>query len=155
MADLRKFFAALVGIVEAEPTQQDFVIVHSLSSIEEPTLSPLAAVLAPPIVDPTHGRAPRRTGNPRLRIRTVSGIRLAAGLPAADPRNLTGRRAGLYVAEWEVWLLDDNGQEHALGFHATGADALADLPVVLREVGLLNEDGTRPSEDEERESRAA
>jgi hypothetical protein len=165
MADPHKFFAALADVYDTlagmfqaeltEPTQRDIVIVHSLSNIEEPTLSPLAAALAPPIADPTHGRAPRRTENPRLRIRTVRGVRLHAGLPAADSRNLTGRRAGLYVAEWEVWLLDDDGQEHRLHFHATGADALADLPVVLREVGLLNEDGTRPSVPEERESCAA
>lgn len=99
-------------------------------------------ILAPPMADPT--RPPRRTDGPRLKVRAVDGVHLHS-LPAADTRNMLGRRARLFVAEWEIWLIDADGQEHMLEHHGTGAGALASLQRLLIQVGLLDGTGARPS----------
>lgn len=87
---------------------------------------------------------PRRADGPRLRVRSVEGHKIT--LPAADARNLTGAREPLlFVAEWEIWLIDEDGREQMVEHHGTGAGALNALPRLMRQLGLLNEDGTRPS----------
>lgn len=92
--------------------------------------------------DPT--RPPRRTANPRLRVRSVHGLPLLV-LPAADSRNLTGTPARLWCAEWEIWLIDEDGQERLVEWADSGELALDALPRLMHELGILNEDGSRPT----------
>lgn len=151
MADLHRFFTALASMSESGPAAIEQLhtalerIPVTVQHFKESPVHLVQSVLTPPITDPT--RAPRRTTGPRLLVRAIEGVHLHA-LPASDRRNLTGRRARLFVAEWEIWLIDENGQEHMLEHHGTGDGALHALPRLLRQVGLLDETGTRPAEIE-------
>ncbi|MFC4903797.1 hypothetical protein [Kocuria oceani] len=148
MADLRKFFTALAAMHESGPDAIEQLhcalerIPLTVQHLKETPVHLVHSILTPPITDPT--RPPRRTGGPRLLVRSVDGVRLHS-LPAADSRNLTGRRAQLFVAEWEIWLIDENHQEHMLEHHGTGAGALSALPRLMRQVGLIDEHGARPA----------
>lgn len=146
VADLRKFFAALAGINDSGPAalEQLHTALERIPLIhqhpKEITMTALAKVLTPPLADPTRGT--RRTAPPRLVVRNTGGV-LVHTIPASDARNLTGRRAGLWCTDWEIVLVEEDGAELLLECHTTGASAIASLPFLLRQVGLLWADGTR------------
>lgn len=147
MADLNRFFTALAAMSESGPAavEQLHTALERIPAVQHFKESPVhlvQSVLTPPITDPT--RPPRRNDGPRLRVRSIDGHVIT--LPGADPRNLSGSRGPrLFVAEWEIWLIDEQGQEQMLEHHGTGGGALHALPRLLRQLGLINEDGTRPS----------
>lgn len=148
MADLRKFFTALAAMHENGPDAVEQLhcalerVPLAVQHLKETPMRLVSATLAPPLADPT--RPPRRTGGPRLLVRSVEGVHLHV-LPISDPRNCLTRRGQLFVAEWEVWLIDENGQEHMLEHHGTGGGALHALPRLMRQVGLIDEHGNRPA----------
>lgn len=148
MADLRRVFAAFASMSESGPAVIDQLhsalerVPLATQHLKEIPVNLIENVLTPPVVDPTR----RRTEGPRLKVRTVHGMPLFV-LPASDPRNLSGQMAKLWCAEWEIWLIDENHQERIVEFVDSGDEALAALPRLLRELGLLNEDGTRPASE--------
>lgn len=155
MADFRADFAAVFAAFEeigrqinaaiSKPLTQDDVVLVPAPLVKETTMYAPGGVLAPPITDPTRGRAPRRTEAPRLLVRSIDGYRI--NLPASDHRNRAGIRGPrLFIATWGVWLLDEHGREHLLEPHDTGSGALHALPRLLHEVGLLDEHAHRPAE---------